>query len=71
MGWFSKWRSPTLPREEPEQTKPVETVVGAKNEDRAVMTYNDKAVTYTGDLASYDYDSILRDKQRYINSLYE
>ena len=25
----------------------------------------------TGDLASYDYDSILRDKQRNINSLFE
>lgn len=35
------------------------------------MTYNDKSITYTGDLASYDYDSILRDKQRNINSLYE
>lgn len=35
------------------------------------MTYNDRTITYTGDLASYDYDSILRDKQRNINSLYE
>ena len=35
------------------------------------MTYNDKSITYTGDLASYDYDSILRDKQRNINSLFE
>ena len=45
--------------------------MGAKNDDRSVMTYNDKAITFTGDLASYDYDSILRDKQRNINSLYE
>lgn len=35
------------------------------------MTYNDKSITYSGDLASYDYDSILRDKQKNINSLYE
>ena len=35
------------------------------------MTYNDKTITYSGDLASYDYDAILRDKQRNINSLYE
>ena len=35
------------------------------------MTYNDKSITFTGDLASYDYDSILRDKQRYVSSLYD
>ncbi len=35
------------------------------------MTYNDRAITYTGDLASYDYDSILRDKQGNINSLFQ
>ena len=35
------------------------------------MTYNDKTITYSGDLARYDYDAILRDKQRNINSLYE
>lgn len=71
MGWFGKRRSGTLPRDEPEAAKRAETVVGAKDDAHAVMTYNDKAVTFTGDLASYDYDSILRDKQRYINSLYE
>ena len=35
------------------------------------MTYNDRVITYTGDLASYDYDSILRDKQGNINSLFQ
>ena len=35
------------------------------------MTYNDRTITYTGDLASYDYDSILRDKQGNINSLFQ
>lgn len=35
------------------------------------MTYNDKSVTFTGDLADYDYDAILRDKQRNIIRLYE
>ena len=49
----------------------VEIAVGAKNEDLSTMTYNDKSITFTGNLASYDYDSILRDKQRNINSLYE
>lgn len=45
--------------------------MGVQNDVRSTMTYNDRAITYTGDLASYDYDSILRDKQRNINSLYE
>ncbi len=44
--------------------------VGATNGD-AVMTYNDKGITFTGDLGSYDYDGILRDKQRNIIKLFE
>ena len=71
MGWFGRWRSATQPRDEPASPIRTETVVGAKDDANAVMTYNDKAITFTGDLSSYDYDSILRDKQRYINSLYE
>lgn len=45
--------------------------MGAKDNAATVMTYNDKAVTFAGDLASYDYDSILRDKQKNIGGLYE
>lgn len=45
--------------------------MGTKDDGRNTMTFNDKAATFTGDLANYDYDSILRDKQRNINSLYE
>jgi hypothetical protein len=35
------------------------------------MTYNDKNITFAGDLADYDYGAILRDKQRNINRLFE
>lgn len=35
------------------------------------MTYNDKTITFTGDLTDYDYSAILRDKQRNINRLFE
>ena len=45
--------------------------MGAKEETHSTMTYNDRAITYTGDLASYDYDSILRDKQGNISSLFQ
>ncbi len=48
-----------------------EIAVGAKDNTSSTMTCNDKAITYSGDIASYDYDAILRDKQRNINSLYE
>ena len=58
------------PRDEP-QPPPKEVAVGARDDGQSKMTYNDKSITFTGDLASYDYDSILRDKQRYVNSLYE
>ena len=35
------------------------------------MTFNDKTITYAGDLADYDYSAILRDKQRNIVRLFE
>lgn len=34
-------------------------------------TYDNRNITFTGDLSSYDYDSILRDKQSNIDSLFE
>ena len=58
------------PRDEPQPPPPKEVAVGARDDGQSKMTFNDKSITFTGDLASYDYDSILRDKQRYINSLY-
>ena len=48
-----------------------EIAVGAREETRSTMTYNDRAITYTGDLANYNYDSILRDKQGNISSLFQ
>lgn len=35
------------------------------------ITFNNRNITYTGDLASYDYDAILRDKQANIVSLFQ
>ena len=49
-----------------------EIAVGADNSKKEVtITFNDKNITYTGDLASYNYDTILRNKQENINRLYE
>lgn len=71
MGWFDRKRKVPQPRDEPRPERAVDIAVGAKDDGKGTMTYNDKSITYTGDLASYDYDSILRDKQRNINSLFE
>ena len=70
MNWIDRIRGRAQPRAEPEPKPAAVIAVGAKDE-ASTMTYNDKTITYSGDLASYDYDAILRDKQRSINSLYE
>lgn len=49
----------------------LESVAVAAKDDGGVMTFNNKSITFTGDLTNYDYASILRDKQRNITSLYE
>ncbi len=64
-------RGNAKPRAEPAPAPKQEVAVGAKDNTSSTMTYNDKAITYSGDIASFDYDAILRDKQRNINSLYE
>lgn len=61
-GWFEKRKR--LP---PEGV----ATSAKKSEGAAVATFNDRNITYSGDLANYDYGSILRDKQRNIVRLYE
>ena len=41
------------------------------NTSDTTHTYDNRNITFTGSLEGYDYDSILRDKQNNINSLYE
>ena len=62
MGWFQRLRGGVQPRDKPNEASKVEIAVGAKDDGRSTMTYNDKSITFNGDLASYDYDNILRDK---------
>ena len=45
--------------------------VGAKNNDDVTLTFNNKNITFTGDLADFDYDRILRQKQQNIYKLFE
>lgn len=44
----------------------------AKNDGSEIFqTFNDRNITFSGDLVNYDYGSILRNKQRNIIKLYE
>lgn len=44
--------------------------MGAKGDD-VTITFSDRNITYTGDLATFDYDAILRNKQQNIYRLFE
>ena len=59
---------PTPPTKEPEKV-----VVGAEmnREPPSIQSYSNSNITYNGELSTYDYDSILRDKQNNIVKLFE
>ena len=44
---------------------------GKENSEPAITTYENKSITYSGDLESYDYSAILRDKQGNIYKFFE
>lgn len=48
-------------------------VVAADNEsdNSAITTFNNKNITYAGELAKYDYDKVLRNKQEFIQDLFQ
>lgn len=35
-----------------------EIAVGAKDDNTVTITFNDKNITFTGDIAGYDYDNL-------------
>ena len=69
MGLFDRFRR----RESAGVDVPRQNIAaGAMDSDSDyVHTYDNRNITFTGDLADYDYDAILRDKQTNINSLFE
>lgn len=70
MGFFSQWFGRNNNVSPPSARSNI--AVGAKAEDTDVtITFNDRNITFSGDLAEYDYDSILRNKQRNITKLFE
>lgn len=58
---------PVAPPEQPSQTK---YAVGAKG-DNVTITFNNRNITFTGDLTDFDYNAILRDKQTNIYKLFQ
>lgn len=64
---FRRNRGNEIPPVAPPENK---YAVGAKGDD-VTITFNDRNITFSGDLATYDYNQILRDKQRNIYRLFE
>ena len=68
MGIFDKWFSrPTAPSPIPAVNPRTEVIVAAKDDESVTVTFNNKNITYNGELAGLDYNAILRDKQNYNN----
>lgn len=80
MGFFDRFRrrpQDVLPPKEIEKgsSKEPKVVVGATDttdeERKDLQSYNNQNITFSGELMGYNYDSILRNKQSNINSLYQ
>ena len=70
--WFSRRTNNTAVTMTSEQTPASVLAVAADNSKIDVtQTFNDRNITFTGDLTGFDSMKILRDKQTNINSLYQ
>jgi len=68
LGLFDRFRrKPIMIQDVPVNV----TAAALDSQNEYVHTYDNRNITFTGDLSNYDYDAILRDKQNNINSLYE
>lgn len=75
MGLFDRWFGrPAVtppPTNAPKEPMPTTDFVVGAQDDAVTITFNDKNITFSGSLAEYDYDTILRDKQSNIVKLFE
>lgn len=76
MGWFDRFRrrKPVEAAvEKPPTQNKQKVVTGAKDEDDFIKysSFSNSNITFSGSLSGYDYDSILRNKQKNIVSLYQ
>ena len=72
IDWI-RGKSPPLSRNTDEKAQKITSASKAMIDvdSDTTATFDNRNITFTGDLSSYDYDSILRDKQSNINSLFE
>lgn len=61
---FGRGRSTSTP---PPARTTGDVAVGAKDDEIVTVTFNNKNITYNGELSGLDYTAILRDKQNYNN----
>lgn len=75
MGLFDRFRNTQTNSVNSTVAKPTPTIVAAvtptESEQSWQLTFNDRKITYTGDLKGFDYTNILKDKQTNINQLYQ
>lgn len=69
MGFLDRFRR--RPAEAPKASPRIDVVGATTNMEDAFQSYTNSNITYSGELTGYDYDSILRDKQGNIISLYQ
>lgn len=71
MGFFDRFKRTKQEASAPQQK--VDVFVGASrsNDSETIQSFNNSNITFSGSLAGYDYDSILRNKQDNIVSLYQ
>lgn len=56
----------------PEESQQRKTVIGAKDQgESSLKAFDNSNITYSSELSSVDYDSLLRDKQGNIDTLYQ
>ena len=71
MGWFDRFRrsSPSTAKSNPVREEITAERVVPK--EQLLNTYDNRNITFTGEIVDYDYAAILQNKQLNINKLYE
>lgn len=70
MGVFDRFKR-TVPAEAPKASRRIDVVGATKDPNDVYQSFTNSNITFSGELSGYNYDSILRDKQTNIVSLYQ
>lgn len=69
--WFKRWQGAQSAAAPNTVSIDAENIDAEKRNDFAVSAFTSKNITFNGNLGSYNYDGILRDKQKNIVQLYQ